>query len=372
MKGIKKTKNGLLVIARIRVRGKIVEKSKIIKGTQEEAKAQRQQLINEIRSENAVHCSLKISPKLFKDVIQVYRDSHGARDGSFCVSHESNINRLKNDLGDSEIAHFPSRFRQYLMTLRRDGKNVQANRFVVIAKAAFKVCVGLEYIKKSPISKELFPLSTETARDYYLPADKVSDIILKAAKNRRTCHIARALQYFFSVPCRKSEVLRMKVADIDLFGQRIRVHNGTTKNDAGIWKPIPPAMLKWFKRRVKEAKKLEEPIFCRIVRATQKNRKEINIRILPLGDFKNAWTTVRKEAGYPELRLHDSRHISATDMVNAGTPRTVVNAVAGWRTDMLKTYYHLDSDAALTHIQWPVAVAAKCEGSVKGLMSKQG
>jgi integrase len=85
--------------------------------------------------------------------------------------------------------------------------------------------------------------------------------------------------------------------------------------------------------------------------------------MVPLGDFKHAWNTVRTAAGHLSLRIHDSRHISATDMINAGTPRTVINAVAGWKTDMLRTYYHLDSDAALSHIQWPRS--DKREASVK-------
>ncbi len=292
-----------------------------------------------------------IIAKMFKHIIRIYREKRGP----FSKGHDTKVSRLGDDLGESETIQFPDRFEGYIAGFRVKGKNHQANRFIEIARAAFQTCIDLKIFKDNPVTAERFPFSEEIARDNYLPPEEIRKVILTAAKNRRTSHIARALQYYFTVPCRRGEVIRMRVADVDLFGKKIRVHNGTTKNDVGTWKPIPPQMLHWFMRRLRDAKNRDESVFGRYVSAHGK--------FIPLGDFKHAWDTVRKKVGHPDLRIHDSRHISATDLVNGGTPRTVVNAVAGWRTDMLKSYYHLDADAALNHIQWPGIV--KREASVK-------
>ncbi len=365
MKGIEKTANGWRIIARVRVGGKIVQRRQTVQGaTKEQAKALREQIKNRIRAGRTTTRSLTASgPKLFKHIVGIYKNKIRAERGAISPGHEGKIKRLEDTFGESDIIQFPERFERFIAEFRVKGKNHQANRFIEIARAAFQVCIEAGHFKENPITENRFPSFKETARDCFLPAEEISKIILTAAKNKRTFHIARALQYYFSVPCRRGEVVRMKIADIDLFGQRVRVHNGTTKNDEGIWKPIPPAMKKWFTRRVREARGIDNPVFYRVVKGSSRLRTGIEPRIVSIGDFKNAWDTVRAAAGHPTLRIHDSRHIAATDMVNAGTPRTIVNAVAGWKTDMLRTYYHLANDAALSYIQWPEI--GKREASVK-------
>jgi len=354
MKGITKTANGWRIIARVRVHGKIVQRRCTVQCTKEEAKERHEQLKKQIRAGKSVACSLTISPpKFYKDLIKIYKDKHG----SFSRSHESNVNRLESMQGGSALSQFPDRLERLIAELRVQGKNHQANRFIEICHSQFRLGVDLEYFEKNPITKARFPYSKENARDNFLPASEIRRIILTAAKNRRTRHIARPLQFYFSVPCRKLEVVRMAIADLDLFNRRVRTYNGETKTDIGAWKPIPPNMLGWFKRRKRDSRSLDEPVFGRVVHGV----------VVTLGDFKRAWNTVRTACGYPKLRIHDSRHISGTEMINAGTPRTVVNAVAGWKTDMLRIYYHLDSDAALANVKWPDPVpdTSKREAIVK-------
>ena len=55
-----------------------------------------------------------------------------------------------------------------------------------------------------------------------------------------------------------------------------------------------------------------------------------------------------------------TRHISATNMIDNGTPEQVVMTVAGWKTNMLRDYYHRESKRAMELIEW-----GTCETSVK-------
>ena len=57
-------------------------------------------------------------------------------------------------------------------------------------------------------------------------------------------------------------------------------------------------------------------------------------------------------AGIGDFHFHDLRHISATEMVDAGTPERVVREIANWKTDMLNRYYHLSSKRILESVQF--------------------
>jgi integrase len=343
--GIKQVGRGRWrVVARLWNSGDILHKQTTIDGTREQAKAALERLKAELRA-GAPQCSLTIDLTKIKHILEVYSNAFFAREGrDFSPGHKKKVDWFEKTFGECDLPLFPERFERCLGVLRGQGKFHQANRLVEIARAAFQCCIKKKLLKYNPITEDRFPETAETARDNYLNADEVRKIILAAAKDRRTCHIARALQYSFLVPCRRSEVVNMRIGDVDIFNSRLRTYNGQTKNERGAWKPIPPSMLRWVRMRLRTARSLYEPLFSRYIKARN--------QVAGLGDFKHAWNTIRKRCGYPALRFHDSRHISATDMVKSGTPRMVVNAVANWKADMLRLYYHLDGDEDLGLIKW--------------------
>ena len=57
-----------------------------------------------------------------------------------------------------------------------------------------------------------------------------------------------------------------------------------------------------------------------------------------MGDFKKAWRTACKKAGFPVGRkgggfvFHNTRHTAVTNLVNAGVPAHEAMAVSGHRT----------------------------------------
>lgn len=332
------------IIAKVRVNGAPVAKQTTISGTKEEAKELLERLKKEIRSGGSRQIrSLKLS--IFSDVLNVYIDSNKE---PFCRSYSAQIEKLREETGNYPLHDFVSRFDGFLKS-EKGYSAAWYNRRVAITRAAFKSCLLLGMIDNNPITAILFPKLKEIPRDESLTQEQSRDVILKAAKNRRTRHIARYLQYILQVPSRKTELVNVVVADIDLFNMVIRIRNGETKSKAGTWKPIPPDMKKWFVTRVKNARSISEPIFY---------REECGDR-LPLGDFKNAWNTVRVACGIPEFRIHDTRHVSATELIDNGTPEQVVMQVAGWKTNMLKTYYNRNPKKAMELVQF-----SKCVGIV--------
>lgn len=343
---VTKGKRGWRVRASVRVNGRI-RRGRGLAPTKEAAKALEEQLKASLRGDTLTSSLTSTDLRTFKDILDIYKAK--SKHTPFSAHHESKVDRLETLLGSSDLIHLPDRLERTIGLMRAKGRNHQATRYVQIARAAYEVCVGLGALPTNPITKIRFPTPKEIARDNYVDEERAKDIVLTAAKNRRTHHIARALQFYFQVPCRRNELVRVKLRDVDVFRRRIRVHNGTTKNDQGMWKPIPPNMVRWVMWRYRTMLSLDEPLFYR----------KVDGQRLPLGDFKKAFHTAVKDSGNLGLRLHDTRHIAATDMLNRGTPRTVVNAVAGWKSDMLRVYYHLDTDASLSNVRW--SEAPKCE-----------
>jgi integrase len=360
------------VEVRVRVKSRIVERHETVGGTREKARERRYQLKRELRERKPAG-SLKFPFTTFSDVLRIYREKRGP----FSIYYERSVKAIENDFGLVLLEDFADRFEEYVRLLKVTPSRLGTprspaaiNRPISIVRAAFSICYALGLIKTNPVTKVRFPEMEEIPRDITISEEDRGKLIEAALKDPRTAHLADAINYAMQVPIRKSELVNMKIEDIDLFGVHpsVRVRNGTTKNDSGSWKPIPPDMLDFFVRRKSEAKSKDEPVFGRFVNGTTKDRSGDNARFKGLGDFKNAWDTVRREAGLPRIHFHDTRHVSATNLIDNGTPEQVVMTIAGWKTNMLRIYYHRDPKKALGL----VCFARRCEDDVKTSELKTG
>jgi integrase len=79
-----------------------------------------------------------------------------------------------------------------------------------------------------------------------------------------------------------------------------------------------------------------------------------------LGDFKNAWRRCLKIAGVNNFRFHDTRHCSASALIDNGTPEQVVMSIAGWKTNMLRVYYNREPKKTLDLVRFD----RKCDSAV--------
>ncbi len=358
---IKRGRNLWYVHVRIRKNGRIVQRKRTLEGTLEDARHEEAILKQEIREGAEFVSSLK-SLETFGDLLNYYEE----KKGPFCKSQDYLLKQLKRELGIIDLQVFPDRFEGYLR-LYKQTKTIKgtkplhaANRRIGMVKAAYGVAVASGLFAVNPITAARFPEAKEIPRDVYITADDRKRLLETARNNPRTAHLAEALNYCLQVPIRKGELVNMKIQDVDLFNSCIRVRNGMTKNDQGTYKPIPPDMIEFFRRRVSESKSPDEPVFCRVIKGTSKDREYKNPKIKPLGNFQTAWECVRNACGLSHVRIHDTRHVSATEMVDAGTPEEVVMQVAGWNTNMLRIYYHRNPKKALALVRF----APKCEPAV--------
>jgi integrase len=371
---IKSKSGGWKLSVRVRKDGRIVQRREVVDGSKEQAKARVEAIKYEIRHgrEPASSLTSQFSQKMMSELIEFYREK--SPKAPFSAHHNRTVNAFKKDLGDIPVQEFPDRFEAYLKLKKetetfqgKKRKPASTNRFIEVAKAAFEVAKSLKEITgitSNPITKERFPKGKEIPRDVDISADERIKMVEYARSHARLKHVAEAINYAMQVPIRRSEIVSMQVRDIDLFNRAVRVRNGTTKNDQGTYKPIPPDMLDFFKRRVMEKKSDDEPVFYRLLKGSRKDRTGALAKRLPLGDFKNAWTTIKTECGLPHIHIHDTRHVSATALVDAGTPERVVMQVAGWKTNMLATYYNRHPKKALGLVQFGKPEPPQCESLV--------
>ena len=146
-----------------------------------------------------------------------------------------------------------------------------------------------------------------------------------------------------TLPCRcHADGRRLSIcdADLDLINNAI---SGTEWNDqkrCGLLGSDTARHGSLFPELPKES----EYLFYRYEKKTD--------RYLPLGDFKKAWRTCLEKASIEDFRFHDTRHIAATALLDNGTPERIVQEVAGWKTDMLRTYYHRSGKTSLNLVRF--------------------
>lgn len=295
-------------------------------GSKQAAEERYMQLRRELQS--GPELGLVTAGSTFADVLAYYREKRF----TFSPQDKSRYDGLLKDLGPVPIPEFANKFDSYLSIKRKypckktgkPPKPATLNRIIEMVRAAFNLAVEAEWLEKNPITKRRFPKAKEVARDRVLTSEEEERLMMIIA--REAPHIAPLVRFALAVPCRKSELVNMRKADLDLINNAIRVRNGTTKNDDGTWKPIPPDQVGYFRSLPAEC----PYVFYRVEKGM----------CFPLGDFRKSWVKCLALAGISDFRLHDTRHASATRLVDNGTPEQVVNEIAGWKTNMLRTYYH--------------------------------
>jgi integrase len=137
----------------------------------------------------------------------------------------------------------------------------------------------------------------------------------------------------FTFGWRFSEVLNLRVEQVDVKSGTIRLHPGETKNDEGRVVVMTDTV-----RRLLEpcivGKSAGDYVF------TRANRK-------PVRDFRRAWKKVCLQAGVPELLFHDLRRTAVRNMVRSGIPERVAMQISGHKTRSIFDRYNIVSERDL-------------------------
>lgn len=298
-------------------------------GSKQDAEARYVALRKDIKERQALRCRFET----FGDLLRWYAEKRPPSDKDLSI-----LDILDRALGQVGLPSFPDRFEAYRAHLLthpspqtgRPLKGGSVNRYTALVRAAFQLATDWNppLLDKNPITKTRFPKLEEKPRDVMVaPPGRLA--LFNIIQQHRPW-IEPVVRYAMAVPCRKGELSHLPIENLDLVNMLLRVPD--TKNGMGVWKPIPPEQYAYFR---------SIPAGCPWVFYRQRGG-----RFFPVGDFKKAWATCKRLAGLAGLRVHDTRHIAATDLLNNGTPPRAVQDIAGWKTDMMRIYFHRDSAAS--------------------------
>jgi len=311
-------------------KGYPVCKQETINGNQADAKAREVELLREQKGRSLTTVK---SINTFSDAIDLYV-ARLDRLNRISRSHRTLVEKIRKDFGDLPIRTVPDRFSEWLNYFvttpgEKTGRMRSAasiNRHVSVVKAIFSILTAQEFIEKNPITALRFPKYKEEARDRYLN-DEERARLLSAVEEHKP-YLLPIVMFMLFVPCRVSELTNAKREQYNRFTGTIYIPD--SKAGIPIHKPVPEEMRDYFNSVPQDC-----PWLFYWIDEQSKYRQLLSIR--------KPWQSCLKKAGLNNLRVHDLRHISATDLYEAGNPEREIMDIAGWRTPMLSHYRHKNS-----------------------------
>ncbi len=324
------SKGGYKISVRVKHHGKTRRKSEEFHGGKREANKRGENIRDELLATLNAGKNSSLKHLIFSDCVTFYREKVGEK--TFKDGYAKQLNKELGHLPLDKVQNGLFKLIERLCrTVTRNGKPYSPatiNRYITYTQSVFKCCIQWELLEKTPLEK-VPPKQKETPRDEIL-SEEQQERLLQAAQ-KHAPHLYAIIQFALLIPCRKSELVNMRVEDVNLFTNTVRIRNGTTKNGKGVTKPIPPQLQSYFR---------SIPDDCKYV-----FYREQSGRYLSLGNFTKSWNKCRKAAGIPSYRWHDTRHTAVTRLVMLGLPERVIMECAGWRSvSMLSTYYNRSSD----------------------------
>lgn len=153
---------------------------------------------------------------------------------------------------------------------------------------------------------------------------------------------------------RVSELLNMRVSQVDSFSRTIRLEPGTTKNDDG--------------REVT----MTDSVYTLLAECIRGKAPEGYVFTRPCGnpvrDFRDTWSKACKHAGVAGLLFHDLRRTAARNLRRAGIAEGVIMKIGAWRTRSVFERYAIvdqnDIAAAMKKLQASERKASNSYSSV--------
>jgi integrase len=196
------------------------------------------------------------------------------------------------------------------------------NRELACLKHMFTKAIEWGYVKDNP-AKKIKLLKEPPGRLRYLSPEEI-DGLLDACLD----HLRPIVLTAVNTGMRKSEILNLKWAEVDLSNRKITVVN--SKNNESRVIPINRTLYEELLKLIKQVK--SEYVF------SDKNGR-------PYGDIKKSFASALEEAGIENFRFHDLRHTFGSHLVMQGVDLKTVQQILGHKDiKMTMRYAHLSPE----------------------------
>jgi integrase len=195
------------------------------------------------------------------------------------------------------------------------------NREIALLRHVMKKAIRWGYIEKNPAAGiEGF---SENRRTRYITHEELKAIKAAAKRNDHSRHLCDIIDALYLTAQRSGKILTLKWRQIDLDQRTISFEQSAPKNKGTpiiIWINDPLLVLLNKLKLIRSS----YPVISHFV-----FRKPDGV---PYKSVNKAWQTACQKAGVKDARIHDIRHKSITDMVEAGFSLEFVGRVAGHTT----------------------------------------
>lgn len=216
---------------------------------------------------------------------------------------------------------------RYVSEQRTAGlSNATINRDLAAIRRAFNLGYRAGKVQRVPC----FPRLKESApRQGFVEESDYGKLAGKARELWMRAMLATAYTFGF----RKSELVDMKVPQVDLIARTLRLNPGETKNGDGRTVKMTADVFTLIKACV-SGKDATNHVF------THRDGS-------PILDFRGAWETLTTSAGLPGLLFHDLRRSAVRNMVRRGIPEVVAMRISGHKTREVFNRYNIVSESDL-------------------------
>lgn len=160
-----------------------------------------------------------------------------------------------------------------------------------------------------------------------------------AALARETGKIGLWLRTLFelgyTIGWRKSELLGLKVSQVDMLDRKIVLHAGKTKNDKARSAPMTAAVFDLL-AALTLGKLPDDYVFTRLSKSG---------KVRPIAGFRKAWAKATAAAGCPDRLFHDLRRTGVRNLVRAGVGENTAMKITGLRTRSIFDRYDIVNEA---------------------------
>lgn len=241
-------------------------------------------------------------------------------------------NRKISEIGRDAIQEFQSNF------ILMGYKPGTVNRYMALVKYIFNLAEKWEIIDKTP-ARYISKLEDNNHKERYLDEDE-TERLLMALKNCKSTVIPDIIEFLILTGARKSEVVNLPWIEIDF--------------NNGLW-VIPPE-----RNKAKTRKTI--PLSQGAINIMERRKDNESGYVfpnpktgIPIKHFHNTWDRIRKNAGIPDVRIHDLRHNFASLLINSGRSLYEVQKLLG-HSDISTTqrYAHLTQNTLkdATEVAW--------------------
>lgn len=228
--------------------------------------------------------------------------------------------------------------------LSESASNATINRELAILKRAFHLGMRSTPPKVARIP-HFAMLAENNVRVGFVELNQYEALVAATAK--RGLWLRAMFECGFTYGWRRSELLNLRVRQVDLLNRTISLDVGSTKNKKGRTVHMTESVYQLLKACL-VGKKSEDYVFTRNDGS-------------PVRDFRGTWGAVTVEAGLTGLLFHDLRRTAVRGLVRSGISEHVAMKISGHKTRSTFDRYDIVSDADLRDAARKLEVARKVQ-----------